>query len=127
MLCLTWASQAALAPRTSNQAYQFNNWYQAYFIQDDWKVAPSLTVSIGLRMEHETPEVESLQSHGRRLEPHSNQYDDLGCGRGLRPGIDSRRRQHEPSLSADLHQSDGRRDLCNLFQTGPRTKPLQSI
>ena len=42
-----------------NQAYQYNNWYQAYFIQDDWKVASNLTVSIGLRMEHETPEVES--------------------------------------------------------------------
>ncbi len=40
-------------------AYQFNNWYQAYFIQDDWKVASNLTVSIGLRMEHETPVVES--------------------------------------------------------------------
>lgn len=42
-----------------NPAYQFNNWYQAYFIQDDWKAAPNLTVSIGLRMEHETPVVES--------------------------------------------------------------------
>ena len=40
-------------------AYQFDNWYQAYFIQDDWKVDPDLTVSIGLRMEHETPVVES--------------------------------------------------------------------
>jgi hypothetical protein len=40
-------------------AYQFNNWYQAYFIQDDWKVASNLTVSVGLRMEHETPVVES--------------------------------------------------------------------
>ncbi|MGA2963709.1 MAG: carboxypeptidase-like regulatory domain-containing protein [Candidatus Korobacteraceae bacterium] len=42
-----------------NQAYQYNNWYQAYFIQDDWKAAPNLTISVGLRMEHETPEVES--------------------------------------------------------------------
>jgi hypothetical protein len=40
-------------------AYQFNNWYQAYFIQDDWKAAPNLTFSVGLRMEHETPVVES--------------------------------------------------------------------
>jgi hypothetical protein len=40
-------------------AYQFNNWYQAYFIQDDWKVASNLTVSVGLRMEHETPVNES--------------------------------------------------------------------
>ncbi len=40
-------------------AYQFNNWYQGYFIQDDWKASPNLTVSVGLRMEHETPVVES--------------------------------------------------------------------
>jgi hypothetical protein len=40
-------------------AYQFNNWYQGYFIQDDWKAQPNLTISIGLRMEHETPVVES--------------------------------------------------------------------
>jgi len=40
-------------------AYQFNNWYQAYFIQDDWKAASNLTISVGLRMEHETPVVES--------------------------------------------------------------------
>ena len=55
--CSTWASQGGtenIAP-----AYQFNNWYQAYFVQDDWKVASNLTVSLGLRMEHETPVVES--------------------------------------------------------------------
>ncbi len=35
--------------------YQYNNWYTAYFIQDDWKAASNLTVSMGLRLEHETP------------------------------------------------------------------------
>ena len=39
--------------------YQFNNWYQAYFFQDDWKAAPNLTISAGIRFEHETPVVES--------------------------------------------------------------------
>ncbi len=39
--------------------YQYNNWYQAYFVQDDWKAGPNLTVSMGLRVEHETPVVES--------------------------------------------------------------------
>jgi hypothetical protein len=39
--------------------YQYNNWYQAYFAQDDWKASPNLTLSVGLRVEHETPVVES--------------------------------------------------------------------
>ncbi|MGA2256464.1 MAG: carboxypeptidase-like regulatory domain-containing protein, partial [Thermoguttaceae bacterium] len=39
--------------------YQYNNWYSAYFVQDDWKAASNLTVSLGLRLEHETPENES--------------------------------------------------------------------
>lgn len=39
--------------------YQFNNWYSAYFAQDDWKAASNLTISVGLRLEHETPVVES--------------------------------------------------------------------
>jgi len=41
------------------QRYQYNNWYTAYFLQDDWKAASNLTVSMGLRMEHETPVTES--------------------------------------------------------------------
>ncbi len=39
--------------------YQYNNWYQAYFVQDDWKVAANFTLSMGLRVEHETPVTES--------------------------------------------------------------------
>jgi hypothetical protein len=39
--------------------FQYNNFYFAGFAQDDWKVLPNLTVSLGLRLDHETPPVES--------------------------------------------------------------------
>jgi hypothetical protein len=42
-----------------NTKFQFNNWYSGVFVQDDWKVLPNFTLSIGLRVEHETPVVES--------------------------------------------------------------------
>lgn len=42
-----------------NTRFQYNNWYIGTFIQDDWKMLPNLTVSVGLRVEHETPIVES--------------------------------------------------------------------
>ncbi len=41
------------------QSYLFNSWYFAGFLQDDWRVLPSLTVNLGLRVEHETPITES--------------------------------------------------------------------
>lgn len=43
-----------------NTKFQYNNWYTSGFIQDDWKVLHNLTISLGLRVEHETPIVESL-------------------------------------------------------------------
>jgi hypothetical protein len=42
-----------------NTKFQFNNWYSGVFVQDDWKVLPNFTLSLGLRVEHETPVVES--------------------------------------------------------------------
>lgn len=44
---------------TINPRFQYDNWYFAGFAQDDWKVLPNLTVSMGIRLEHETPVVES--------------------------------------------------------------------
>ncbi|MFZ1940710.1 MAG: carboxypeptidase-like regulatory domain-containing protein [Terracidiphilus sp.] len=41
------------------QRYQYDNWYRAFFAQDDWKATHNLTFSIGLRVESETPLVES--------------------------------------------------------------------
>lgn len=36
-----------------------SNFYYAFFLQDDWKAKHNLTVNLGLRVEHETPVVES--------------------------------------------------------------------
>lgn len=38
---------------------QYDNWYFAYFLQDDWKTTSTLTFSLGLRLDHETALVES--------------------------------------------------------------------
>ncbi len=40
-------------------AFQYNSFLDAYFLQDDWKMKPNLTVSMGVRFEHETPVNES--------------------------------------------------------------------
>ena len=42
-----------------NTRFQYDNWYFAFFAQDDWKAMPNLTISAGIRLEHETPLVES--------------------------------------------------------------------
>lgn len=39
--------------------FQYNSFLNAFFVQDDWKVKPNLTVSIGMRFEHEIPVNES--------------------------------------------------------------------
>lgn len=39
--------------------FQYNSFLNGFFAQDDWKVQPNLTVSIGVRFEHETPVNES--------------------------------------------------------------------
>ena len=41
------------------EKFQYNNWYSAYFLQDDWKARKNLTFSLGLRLDHETAVVES--------------------------------------------------------------------
>jgi hypothetical protein len=39
--------------------FQYNSFLNAFFVQDDWKVKRNLTVSIGIRFEHELPVNES--------------------------------------------------------------------
>ena len=42
-----------------NTPSTYSNYYFAGFVQDDWKLKQNLTINIGLRLEHETPVVES--------------------------------------------------------------------
>ena len=35
-----------------------NNWWHSYYIHDDWKLTPNLTVNLGLRYEYFTPPVQ---------------------------------------------------------------------
>ena len=39
--------------------FQYNSFLDGFFLQDDWKARSNMTVSIGMRFEHETPVVES--------------------------------------------------------------------
>ena len=38
---------------------QHNSFLDAFFLQDDWKIKPNMTISAGIRFEHETPVNES--------------------------------------------------------------------
>jgi hypothetical protein len=44
---------------TINPPYQYNSFLNAFFVQDDWKARPNVTVSVGVRLEHEIPLNES--------------------------------------------------------------------
>jgi len=39
--------------------FQYDSYLSAYFLQDDWKARSNMTISMGVRFEHETPVVES--------------------------------------------------------------------
>ncbi len=38
-----------------NTAITYQTYYRAFFLQDDWRVTPSLTLNLGLRYENESP------------------------------------------------------------------------
>jgi hypothetical protein len=41
-----------------NTAYAYRSYLYGYFLQNDWRVKPNLTINAGIRFEHETPLVE---------------------------------------------------------------------
>ena len=41
-----------------NTAFAYRSFLFGYFLQDDWRVKPNLTINLGVRFEHETPIVE---------------------------------------------------------------------
>lgn len=58
LLGLEWASFMLGVPGNSvsvakNDSYYLTNRYYGYYVQDDWRVSPRLTVNVGLRYERE--------------------------------------------------------------------------
>ncbi len=58
LLGLEWASFLLGAPGnsvsvTKNDSYYLTNPYYGFYMQDDWRVTPKLTLNLGLRMERE--------------------------------------------------------------------------
>lgn len=41
-----------------NTAYAYRSYLFGYFLQDDWRARPNLTINLGVRIEHETPVAE---------------------------------------------------------------------
>ncbi len=42
----------------TNSSYADSDHYLSFYLQDDWRATPRLTVNLGFRLDHETPEVE---------------------------------------------------------------------
>jgi hypothetical protein len=54
LLGLATGAQVSVEPF----ATRMNNWWQAYYFQDDWRVSPNLTLNVGLRYEYFSPAVQ---------------------------------------------------------------------
>lgn len=54
LLGLSTSAQVSIEPF----ATRMNNWWQSYYVQDDWKVSSNLTLNFGLRYEYFSPPVQ---------------------------------------------------------------------
>jgi hypothetical protein len=65
------ATTAQLSP--ARRTVQLNSWSQAYYFQDDWKLARSLTLNFGMRYEYMPPFAAAGQSVNFALNGFCNQ------------------------------------------------------
>jgi hypothetical protein len=54
-LLLGWPSGGGYS---NNIASAYEQFYQGFFVQDDWRITPKLTINLGLRWEYESPMTE---------------------------------------------------------------------
>ena len=49
--------------------FQYDSWLDGFFLQDNWKARSNITISAGIRFEHETPVVESQNRMANGFNP----------------------------------------------------------
>ncbi|MFP5267003.1 MAG: carboxypeptidase-like regulatory domain-containing protein [Acidobacteriota bacterium] len=54
--------------------FQYDSWYSAFFAQDDWRVSRNFTFSDGIRIDHETPDVESNNRMWVNFDPTASNF-----------------------------------------------------
>ena len=54
-----------------NSSRTDNTWYQAAFVQDDWKLSSRLTVNLGLRYDYESPTYDVNNQNVRGFDPNA--------------------------------------------------------
>jgi len=59
--------------------FQYNSFLNAFFLQDNWKVKPNLTISTGVRFEHEIPVNESQNRMVNGFDPNATNSATAGA------------------------------------------------
>ena len=111
---------SASITRQSDYIEQSGSW--GFFVQDDWKVTPRLTVNLGLRYEFETPLHERFNRSTLGFDTDLHAADFGGGAGGLCFDL-LQHRGRIPAASAERFRAQGRHDLRRPERQ--RRQPLQ--